>query len=561
MEPPKMNLLNFEQWIHPVILQRGQTYYEQNRVSDIRSLAARRYEARVEGSESYSVEVSLDENGGVLDSRCDCPYDGGRYCKHQVAVWMVLRDQRTETDSDEMEAASPPELRTVLRRLTKDSLVDLVCRLSDETDGLEERLILQFGARTDEEKIRQARQIIRHTLRNATTRGFIQYRSARRAVEGSNQVLETAQTAYEQKQYLLAGRLALLTLGIMVKTVQFTDDSDGLLGDVIEASLKLLHMIGQATDRQEKESRELVRLQLDEASHERYDGWPDWRLTLLRNCGLLVSDPSMRARLEKQLDQMAGDADPNEWSSVYLAEQIGETRLELVDRLDGPEAASRYVREHLELPRFRERAIREALQNDNPADAIRLAEEGMQKKSRRARSDTGWEEYIYLALEKLGQKDKLREMARSFVLNGDESYLENLQALYPSDEWPSVFRDIVETLASDPYPPSWYPAMLIAEGELGKLMEFVRKNPEQLTQYAAYLFPSFSVEILVMFQSRIRSQAAQAHDRRSYRKVVALIRALYQAGATVEAVAIRDELYETYVRRPSFREELMRMKG
>jgi len=40
-----------------------------------------------------------------------------------------------------------------------------------------------------------------------------------------------------------------------------------------------------------------------------------------------------------------------------------------------------------------------------------------------------------------------------------------------------------------------------------------------------------------------------------------LIRALYQAGATVEAVAIRDELYETYVRRPSFREELMRMKG
>jgi hypothetical protein len=34
-------------------------------------------------SEVYKVDVFLDQDGEIVDTYCDCPYDLGVYCKHQ----------------------------------------------------------------------------------------------------------------------------------------------------------------------------------------------------------------------------------------------------------------------------------------------------------------------------------------------------------------------------------------------------------------------------------------------------------------------------------------------
>lgn len=75
------------------IYQRGEQYYASGAVEDIAYTDSLTLEATVSGSEFYSVQLYLDNDG--IEAECDCPYDGGT-CKHVVAV---LLEAITEGDS------------------------------------------------------------------------------------------------------------------------------------------------------------------------------------------------------------------------------------------------------------------------------------------------------------------------------------------------------------------------------------------------------------------------------------------------------------------------------
>lgn len=89
-----MNLNNFESYIDKKILARGYDYYENGYVTSVEETEDNVYEAEVEGSELYTVEVELDDQANIVDTQCDCPYDMGKYCKHQVAVFLMLENRK-----------------------------------------------------------------------------------------------------------------------------------------------------------------------------------------------------------------------------------------------------------------------------------------------------------------------------------------------------------------------------------------------------------------------------------------------------------------------------------
>jgi len=81
---------DFDDSLDPVILKRGRQYYQEGRVSRIEKTTAG-WTAVVAGTHDYRVEVQLEPNGFIRFSSCDCPYEGGEYCKHQAAVFYALR--------------------------------------------------------------------------------------------------------------------------------------------------------------------------------------------------------------------------------------------------------------------------------------------------------------------------------------------------------------------------------------------------------------------------------------------------------------------------------------
>ncbi|SEA81375.1 Superfamily II DNA or RNA helicase, SNF2 family [Pseudobutyrivibrio sp. ACV-2] len=82
---------DWRSWFDDTIFRRGQQYYRQNRVKELKKTAGG-YQAFVVGTSLYTVRLALDDDT-VLAASCNCPYalDGGR-CKHQVAVLLKYEE-------------------------------------------------------------------------------------------------------------------------------------------------------------------------------------------------------------------------------------------------------------------------------------------------------------------------------------------------------------------------------------------------------------------------------------------------------------------------------------
>jgi uncharacterized Zn finger protein len=60
-------------------------YYKKGYVTAFDEISYNEYEAIVEGSETYAVRMTIKDDI-VTESVCDCPYDMGPVCKHEVAA-------------------------------------------------------------------------------------------------------------------------------------------------------------------------------------------------------------------------------------------------------------------------------------------------------------------------------------------------------------------------------------------------------------------------------------------------------------------------------------------
>ena len=66
----------FEQYIDETILKRGLSYFKNGQVNEPEEITTGVYEAIVEGSEAYTVQLKI-KNGNITEHTCDCPYDMG----------------------------------------------------------------------------------------------------------------------------------------------------------------------------------------------------------------------------------------------------------------------------------------------------------------------------------------------------------------------------------------------------------------------------------------------------------------------------------------------------
>lgn len=135
-------------WFEDRIVDRGQKYQKQGRVSDLSVTEGGNLIAWVEGTKRYATTVEITE-GELLDSWCTCPY--GANCKHGVAVILEYlecikknsdipicsdKDQRLhllsnddpDHDSDTIEAEK--NMIGFLESRSKQQLIDLIVNLS-----------------------------------------------------------------------------------------------------------------------------------------------------------------------------------------------------------------------------------------------------------------------------------------------------------------------------------------------------------------------------------------------------------------------------------------------
>lgn len=121
-----MNINSFESQFSKVIVQRGYDYYMNHHVIDIMQIDNCNWQAEVEGTEPYTVDIVIEANGDITDATCDCPYDDD--CKHIVAVLYAIQEQFNNSPIPVSKSSKVQKstLQQLLAAQTKENLINLI---------------------------------------------------------------------------------------------------------------------------------------------------------------------------------------------------------------------------------------------------------------------------------------------------------------------------------------------------------------------------------------------------------------------------------------------------
>ena len=144
-----MNLNNFEEQIERKIIDRGFSYYENDYVEDFEQVDKGEFIAIVEGSESYSITINLDKNLEIIDHSCNCPYDWGEYCKHEVAVLFYIKDNEEYKNKPD-NTGKIGILKGEIEKYNHKELKKLIIDLSKRNGDFRNELLWHFGYEDEE---------------------------------------------------------------------------------------------------------------------------------------------------------------------------------------------------------------------------------------------------------------------------------------------------------------------------------------------------------------------------------------------------------------------------
>ena len=135
---------SWKDWFEPRILSRGYDYYRSGAVSDV-SETEDGYEATVEGSEPYTVSVSI-EDGELVDAECDCPYsEDGNYCKHEAALLYYLSSKKAKENKQE-DSGHIDDVENVINNLDESQLRCLLLEAARKNKALRDELFARFSS-------------------------------------------------------------------------------------------------------------------------------------------------------------------------------------------------------------------------------------------------------------------------------------------------------------------------------------------------------------------------------------------------------------------------------
>lgn len=138
----QLTLTNFEGLIEPKIVERGYDYYKRGRVAKVEKVGENEFSAVAFGSDDYEIYVKIDGER-IVESECDCPYDWGNICKHEVAVYYQIRYGNFTEIND--------KTNEILDNLQADTLRNFVSRLLTKDRNFRRKFLREFDEEFEED--------------------------------------------------------------------------------------------------------------------------------------------------------------------------------------------------------------------------------------------------------------------------------------------------------------------------------------------------------------------------------------------------------------------------
>lgn len=541
----------WKDWFQPHILERGRTYFDEGRVSELERTEDG-YAAIVTGTEEYEVEILL-EGDSIEDMLCDCPYaEDGTACKHMAAVLFAVA------------AAEPPKKKPSKRekRLTPAGLVEkipdgqlrpLLTELISADEKLYRALLLRYGETTLDECMKTLKkELVSIGDQYADHHGYISYRDADDfEYDMSDFIGRQSQTLLGRGEPLLALRAGMDALrefaGYEVEEgCACVDDAmDTMLTDVLRACTEdaaseafdlLLNYAGSADEHWK------VKEFAEQAVFSRFSG-----------------DAFDRKKLEV-VDRQIADREASGkqgYSGEYEMKRLLTRRFDLMKKLSRPrEEMDAFLERYTDYSDIRKLRIRQALDDGKTDEAIRLLEEGKSADRNKRGLTAKYSEWLMDLYEQQGQRDKLCAELEYHVFtlsSGGMEMLNRLKKVCTPAQW-IEYRE--RYLSGQNY----HKLELMESEELWeRLMEAViaAGRLSILDRYEAALKRQYSNELLEAYARILAKESAVASSRKQYHELAHYLKKLdrYPGGAE-RALRLAEDWRIRYSRRRAMMEEL-----
>lgn len=550
-----MNLKNFEKHIDKIILERGYDYYREGNVMEGEEYPENVFKFYVEGTQDYEVIVKIDDSGEIQDSECNCPYDFGSICKHEVAAYFELKDMLNYAEKKIVQGVN---LRELLQSIPKEVLIDIIVERAKEDTTFQNSIIYTYSNTDDEQSIVECKRLIDSIVKKYLGReGFIPFREVGYFTLELEEVLKKVE---HTEDVLLGLDIALLVLHESIKAFQYADDSGGDIGMLVEATLGLIEEIvwdGSDFDRSMREK--IFHKLLEQTDGNIFDGWEDFRIVMLKICAGFADDEAFRIALRKKLENFINQPSDNSYMGYYK-ERMSNIVFEVIEKYGTEKETEQYIQENLTFTSFRKLYIDKHMEEKNYQKVIEVALEGERQDTRYPGLIKDWKKYRYAAYKELSQKEEQENLARELLFDGEFEFYQELKELATEDT-ENLYVNLREEAKNGQgwHLESLYLFLIRAENDVEEILEYVRAHPQTIESYLEILKEKYSNEVIEVYQSFVKEQARISSDRKAYKKVCQIIKRYGKVAGKEKRDELINELQSLYKKRPAFLDELSKI--
>lgn len=571
----QISINDLKSLIDPTILQRGKDYFRRGLVAELEEVEENEWSALVEGTETYEVKVNL-EGDKIVESLCDCPYDFGPVCKHEVAVYLAIGQMligKSLPDKKEIHDKKKAKRKTVadkmseiVAKLTEEEMREIVLDYALNDREFRNTLLAQDLLKRDEagkNKKEDYKRIMRDSLRSGMDRhGFIGYWSSSRAVRGIEELVYEADKMLEQQKPERALPIYQAAIEETVPALQYADDSSGDLGGVIGLSFEKLNECAEGiADKNVR--KDLFEYALKTTKDKIYNGWSDWQWEWLSIASKLIGNLEEKKKLLQKIDELARSSQKKDpYSSKYDRERAAELKLEILKEWD-QEKVTQFIADNLEYTPIRRIALEDAINQKDYKKAKELAEAGVEFDTKRRYPGlvSGWLNSLLRIAELENDAEAVRKYSKELFFKGHHEfkYYDKLKSTYSQEEWLGVadrlIKELIESRNCDVYIMG---EIFVREGKWPELLGLMKSNPSEhtLDSFGKYLEGRFPDDLIEIHELVIRDILKRTSGRAVYQNACRRLRRMNKMGARERVLKMVEEFRRTYKNRRALLEEL-----
>ncbi|WP_298653696.1 SWIM zinc finger family protein [uncultured Proteiniphilum sp.] len=575
----KISLSEFEHQIDEIILKRGLQYYREGHISHIEELGAGEYEASVEGSEDYTVNLTI-RNGIVEDYRCDCPYDMGPVCKHIAATLFYLQKDYIDIDnipvskkkisvtsSQPKKETIPEQIEEILTALSDNDLKGFIRQACKSDKEFRFRFLTKFAyinapASASKEFYKSQIQDLADVYSGQY--GFIAYREVGEFSRAVSEMLDDSRRNIENKKYKDALSVIFAVLEEVTPVLNSADDSGGYIGGCIEEAIRLLDTL---VDENMDESLriDIFNQLVTTYGSGKLDGW-DWKFDLISFAIRLLKTSQEKEQIKAIINKIKPTGKSWDWD--YRKAQ--ELMQELLLKTESEGAVIQYLKENISNPDFREKLIGEAIRAKDYQYALELTHDGIAKDDKEFSGLADkWREYQLDIYQKRGDNENTIRLARYFVMNRNgysqslKYYYDLLKKTIPADSWDKYLENIIAEIFKKG---KWVDyeklaSFYIWEEYWERYLSLLQKNTtlsriEAAEKHLGALYPE---QLVTLYDTQLRSFVENNIGRSHYKDACRYMRRMKKLGGSQIVDKLIGDLRIQYKNRRALLEELTKV--